>query len=81
MRGYPIGSFLFWKIEPSHLKDFQFYKFMDHFHEHDHRHNEPIDLIGGEIITAVLDGQQRLTALNIGLKGWYASKLPRLTME
>lgn len=78
MRGYPIGSFLFWKIEPSHLKDFQFYRFMDHFHERDHRHNEPIDLIGGEITTAVLDGQQRLTALNIGLKGWYASKLPYL---
>jgi len=76
MRGYPIGSFLFWKIEPDHLKDFQFYRFMDHYHERDHRHNEPIDLIGGNSTTAVLDGQQRLTALSIGLKGWYASKLP-----
>jgi uncharacterized protein with ParB-like and HNH nuclease domain len=76
MRGYPIGSFLFWKIEPNHLKDFQFYRFMDHYHERDHRHNEPIDLVGGNSTTAVLDGQQRLTALNIGLKGWYASKLP-----
>ena len=28
-------------------------------------------------ITAVLDGQQRLTALNIGLRGSYAHKLPR----
>jgi uncharacterized protein with ParB-like and HNH nuclease domain len=78
MRGYPIGSFLFWKIEASNLKDFQFYRFMNNFHERDHRHNEPINLIGGEIITAVLDGQQRMTALNIGLKGWYASKLPYL---
>lgn len=76
MRGYPIGSFLFWKIEPDHLGDFQFYRFMDCFHERDQRHNQPIDLVGDSSITAVLDGQQRLTALNIGLKGWYANKLP-----
>jgi len=76
MRGYPIGSFLFWKIEPDHLKDFQFYRFMDHYHERDYRHNEPIELVGGTSVTAVLDGQQRLTALNIGLKGWYADKMP-----
>ena len=76
MRGYPIGSFLFWKIEPDHLKDFQFYRFMDRFHERDYRHNEPIELVGGNSVTAVLDGQQRLTALNIGLKGWYANKMP-----
>jgi len=76
MRGYPIGSFLFWKIEPDHLKDFQFYRFMDHFHERDYRHNEPIELVGSNSVTAVLDGQQRLTALNLGLKGWYANKMP-----
>lgn len=76
MRGYPIGSFLFWKIEPDHLKDFQFYRFMDHFHERDYRHNEPIELVGSNSATAVLDGQQRLTALNLGLKGWYANKMP-----
>jgi hypothetical protein len=76
MRGYPIGSFLFWKIEPENINDFQFYRFMDYYHERDHRHNEPIDLIGGHNVTAVLDGQQRLTALSIGLRGWYANKLP-----
>lgn len=76
MRGYPIGSFLFWQIDPDHLKDFQFYRFMDHFHERDYSHNEPIELVGGNQVTAVLDGQQRLTALTIGLKGWYAEKMP-----
>ena len=40
MRGYPIGSFLFWKIKPDHLSDFQFYRFMDHYHERDCRHND-----------------------------------------
>jgi hypothetical protein len=39
-------------------------------------HNEPIELIYGSSVIAVLDGQQRLTALNIGLKGWFANKLP-----
>jgi len=76
MRGYPIGSFLFWQIQPDKLSDFQFYRFMDRYHQRDHSHNEPIYLTGEQSKTAVLDGQQRLTALNIGLMGYYASKLP-----
>ncbi len=76
MRGYPIGSFLFWQIDPKNLGDFRFYRFMERYHERDHTHNEPIELVGSHNVIAVLDGQQRLTALNIGLKGWYAYKLP-----
>lgn len=76
MRGYPIGSFLFWKIKPANLSDFQFYKFMDRYHQRDYKHNEPINLTGERERIAILDGQQRLTSLNIGLKGHYASKLP-----
>lgn len=77
MRGYPIGSFLFWQVEPGNVDKFQFYRFMHKYHQRTHRHNEPYDgLPNGQGITAVLDGQQRLTALNIGLRGWYAEKLP-----
>ena len=77
MRGYPIGSLLFWSIKPDRLKDFQFYTFMEEFHERDHRHNDPIDMVGDiKTRTAVLDGQQRLTALYLGLKGTYADKVP-----
>ncbi|MFC1739316.1 DUF262 domain-containing protein [Planctomycetota bacterium] len=76
MRGYPIGSFLFWKIKPDKLTDFQFYRFMDRYHQRDYQHNEPLKLTGEMPRTAILDGQQRLTALNIGLKGYYANKLP-----
>ncbi len=76
MRGYPIGSLLFWSIRPEHLQDFQFYTFMEAYHERDNRHNAPIDLTGDtKPRTAVLDGQQRLTALYLGLKGTYADKL------
>ena len=76
LRGYPIGSFLFWKVQPDRVTDFQFYKFMDYYHERDFKHNNAINLINGQEVTSILDGQQRLTALNIGINGWYAYKLP-----
>lgn len=76
MRGYPIGSFLFWRIEAENVQQFQYYRFMDRYHERDYRHSEPIVLTGQHDVTAVLDGQQRLTAINVGLKGTYAYKLP-----
>lgn len=77
LRGYPIGSFLSWRVLPERIGDFQFYRFMDHYHERDYRRNEPIAPPSDREITAVLDGQQRLTALYIGLSGTYADKLPR----
>ncbi len=76
MRGYPIGTFLFWKVEPPRVGDFKFYQFLDDYHGRDKRHNDPWKPSGGsQGVTAVLDGQQRLTALNIGLRGSYAWKL------
>jgi len=39
MRGFPIGSFLFWKVEPEHRSEYQFYNFLQHYHERDLRHN------------------------------------------
>jgi len=77
MRGYPIGSFLFWQVEKENSKKFQFYEFIRNYHENDLRHNPKADISGEEGVTAILDGQQRLTALYIGLKGSVAFKLPR----
>ncbi|TKJ32538.1 hypothetical protein CEE39_05295 [bacterium (candidate division B38) B3_B38] len=76
MRGYPIGSFLFWKVSKEKIKEYQFYEFLREYHERDKRHNPKADISGENEITAILDGQQRLTALYIGLKGTYAYKLP-----
>lgn len=76
MKDYPIGSFLFWSLEPASIQNFQFYEFIKDYHERDRRHNPEANVRGEEGITAILDGQQRLTALNIGLKGSYAAKLP-----
>ncbi len=74
MRGYPIGSFLFWKVASGHYDVFRFYGFLDNYHERDRHHNPPIDLTGDEGVTAILDGHQRLTSLHIGLRGSYAFK-------
>jgi len=77
LRGYPIGSFLFWDVKPENLGEYRFYRFMDSYHQRDHKHNPHINLQGRHnSVFAVLDGQQRLTAINIGLRGWYAEKLP-----
>jgi len=75
MRGYPIGTFLFWKVEAPRVGDFKFYQFLDEYHGRDKVHNDQWSPVGGsQQVTAVLDGQQRLTALNIGLRGSYAWK-------
>jgi uncharacterized protein with ParB-like and HNH nuclease domain len=76
MRGYPIGSFLFWEIEEENKGDYKFYSFLRNFHERDNSHNEKINLTGQPgNVTAILDGQQRFNSLYIGLKGSYATKL------
>src|SRR5690606_38385232 len=77
MRDYPISSFLFWKVDRDKVKDFEFYEFLRKYHERNLRRNPKADVTGEEGITAVLDGQQRLTSLYIALKGTYAYKLPR----
>jgi hypothetical protein len=74
LKGFPIGSFLFWKVKPERKKDFQFYNFLPNYHERDATHNPKADMSGDGEVTAVLDGQQRLTALFIGLRGTHAEK-------
>lgn len=75
MRDYPIGAFLFWEVEKKKLLDYDFYEFMKYYHEKTATHNNKIDLKGIDGVTAVLDGQQRLTSIYIGLKGSYAYRL------
>ena len=77
MQGYPFGTFLYWQVETENAKELKFYEFMRHYHERDNRHCKPIEDIPNEPLIAVLDGQQRLTALNIGLRGTVKWKLPK----
>lgn len=80
LRGYPIGSFLFWKLQKEDIAksdeqdsdklNFQLYQFITNYDERK-PHNEKIRIeqIGRDDLYIVLDGQQRLTSLYIGLKG------------
>ena len=77
MRGYPIGSFLFWKVERERVREYRYYDFVTNYHELNAAHCPPLDLLPESSVVAVLDGQQRITALNIGLRGSHAEKEPR----
>lgn len=77
LRSYPISSFLFWKVNKDKVHDFEFYEFIKNYHEKNNRHNPKATMMGEEEVIAILDGQQRLTSLYIGLMGSYAYKLPR----
>jgi Protein of unknown function DUF262 len=76
MQGYPFGTFLFWKIDPSTSGKFKFYDFVLNYHQRDAAHCPELPALHNQAVTAVLDGQQRLTALNIGLRGSMAIKQP-----
>jgi len=74
MNDYPIGSFLFWDVKKEKFKDFQFYEFLKDFHVKQQKHNIKAEKPNLDSIFGVLDGQQRLTALYLGLKGSYSEK-------
>jgi len=76
MQGYPFGTFLFWKVEPSTSSKFKFYDFVLNYHQRDAAHCPELPSLHNQAVIAVLDGQQRLTALNIGLRGSMAIKQP-----
>jgi hypothetical protein len=78
MRGYPIGGFLFWRVSNETVRLHPFYGFIKNF---DQRPPKNVCPRLGEIAPsdnryAILDGQQRLTSLNIGLRGSHTVKLP-----
>lgn len=83
MLGYPIGTFLFWKVKKTivNQKDYLMYEFIKDYHERDMYKNpaapQPFSIgSSDETIWAVLDGQQRLTSLYIALQGSMSRKLP-----
>lgn len=77
MRGYPIGSFLFWDVKEARAADYVFYDFVRDYHELDGPYAKTVKLPPNTGTTAILDSQQRLTSLNIGFYGSHAERLPR----
>lgn len=74
MRNYPISSFLFWEVNEQTAKGYKFYKFISEYRERYKTHNDEISTNGLTSFNAILDGQQRLTSLYLGLKGSFAYK-------
>lgn len=76
MKGYPIGTFLFWKLKGEDIKFYTFYSFKLHYDV-----RKPFNEITAipepkDEILAVLDGQQRLSSMYVALQGSYAFKRP-----
>ncbi|MBU6159103.1 MAG: DUF262 domain-containing protein, partial [Bacteroidetes bacterium] len=76
MRNFPIGTFLFWNLNREVANNYVFYEFLK---EYDQRnpYNKRKDgsFLNPEII-GVLDGQQRLSSMYIGLQGTHTEKAP-----
>jgi uncharacterized protein with ParB-like and HNH nuclease domain len=78
MRSYPINSFMLWEVKENKIKnEFKFYQFLTDYRYFFKEDNPDIDTKGYKDFFAVIDGQQRLTSLYIGLKGSYSYKMPR----
>lgn len=73
MQGYPVGTLLLWRVDAENARKYRFYDFVRDYHEKDNPHCPRLPE-QHNALTAVLDGQQRLTALNIGLCGSMAVK-------
>lgn len=72
MRGYPIGTFLFWVVKQEAKEQYTFYKFIQNYHERDNAWNEvaPKPDLRDQFL-GVLDGQQRLNSMFVALQGSY----------
>lgn len=71
MGDYPIGSFLFWRVDEKNKEEWTTFEFIRQFNE-ESPHNPEASLKGiTRDIHLVLDGQQRMSALYIGLRGSY----------
>lgn len=78
MRNYPINSLMLWKITDKKIKlEYTFYQFLQNFVQKYHEENikAATQLLNNDFF-AVIDGQQRLTSLYIGLSGSYRAKRP-----
>jgi len=71
LRGYPISSFLFWELTQDNRDKWEVYKFAEVANTGGTNHIKLPSAFGIQNLTLVLDGQQRLTSILIGLKGVY----------
>ncbi|QCE34887.1 DUF262 domain-containing protein [Acetobacteraceae bacterium] len=70
MQGFPFSTLLYWEMPEETKKDLFFYEFLEVTDEQKDFRNEHLSENSiPDNAKGVIDGQQRLSALNIGLKG------------
>jgi uncharacterized protein with ParB-like and HNH nuclease domain len=76
MRNYPIGTFLFWNIKKDDVQKYVFNKFIRKYDEQkgNLQRGDKVEPTRDEY-EGVLDGQQRITSLYIGLRGEYRTHI------
>ena len=76
MHDYPIGTFLFWKIDANTFNMYTFNTFIQSYDEEKgkmQRGNKATGVFSDYL--AVLDGQQRITAIYLGVTGKYRTHI------
>ena len=78
MQGFPVGTFMFWKIQNSPSdkivrEGMKFYEFLSEYDKKELGSGKqiPDSDLKNKTIVASIDGQQRLTSFNIALRGKY----------
>ncbi|MFC7705220.1 DUF262 domain-containing protein [Plastorhodobacter daqingensis] len=71
LKGYPISSFMFWAVDEETKAEIRCYKFIENYRPD--VANEATSAEGRQVVL-VLDGQQRLTSLLIGLRGTFSER-------
>ena len=75
MRWQAIGSFEFGRVNKKRVKEFRYYEFLlEHHQPNEQRHYIEANVRSSDEIIVVLDGQQRLNALYIGMLGSLADE-------
>lgn len=80
MRMYPTNSMLFWKVKGDTKTRWKFYNFINSYIKDASdctTSNKLFNTSNSNDFFAILDGQQRLTAIRIGIYGTYAYHEPR----
>lgn len=75
MRNYPIGSFLFWELKAEKASDYVFYNFLRNYDERNPNNTRKNGIFLHPEIIGVLDGQQRLSSMYLGLQGSHRERL------
>lgn len=75
MRNFPFGTFLFWNLNSKNAENYVFYKFLTNYDERTPFNEKKTGAFTQKEIIGVLDGQQRLSSMYVGLMGTHTEKM------